>query len=80
MVVTDGQGIPLGVSLHSASPHEVKLANKTIEKLGKKPERLICDKAYDSEKLRDELKERGIEIIAPHRKKRKIKIQNGRKL
>ncbi|MBI4833818.1 MAG: transposase [Planctomycetes bacterium] len=80
MVVADGKGIPLGVSVHSASPHEVKLANKTIEKVGKKPKCLVCDKAYDSKKLRSEWKEQGIELIAPHRNNRRKKIQDGRKL
>ena len=66
--------------MHSAYPHEVKLANKTIKKLGKKPKRLVCDKAYDSTKFRGELEKHGIELIAPHRKKRRVKVQDGRKL
>ena len=45
------------------------------------PERLICDKAYDSDALRGRLAERGIELICPHRKNRKrAKLQDGRKL
>ena len=32
-----------------------------------KPENLIGDKAYDSDKLNAELKTEGIEMIAPHR-------------
>lgn len=46
-----------------------------------KPERLIADKAYDSDPLRARLKRRGIELIAPHRRNRKKpKTQDGRKL
>jgi hypothetical protein len=30
MVLVDRQGIPLGVRLESASPHEVKLAETTL--------------------------------------------------
>ncbi|MEW6104512.1 MAG: transposase [bacterium] len=49
--------------------------------LGKKPERLICDKAYDSDKFRRQLKKNGIELIAPHRSNRKKpKLQDGRAL
>lgn len=44
------------------------------------PERLIGDRAYDSDPLDAKLKERGIEMIAPHRKNRKKKTQDGRKL
>lgn len=43
------------------------------------PERLIGDKAYDSEPLDRRLAERGIEMNAPHRKYRR-KTQDGRKL
>lgn len=81
MVVADGRGIPLGVSLASASPHEVKVIDKTIEQLGKKPERLIGDKAYDSDHLRSELGKQGIELVAPHREnRRRPKTQDGRAL
>ncbi|MFH0771600.1 MAG: IS5 family transposase [Candidatus Omnitrophota bacterium] len=81
MVVADGKGIPLGVSLHSASPHEVTLADKTLETLGAKPEHLVCDKGYDSDVFRSNLEKRGIELVAPHREnRRKPKTQDGRAL
>jgi transposase len=42
---------------------------------------LIGDKAYDSDPLDAELAERGIELIAPHRRNRKKpQTQDGRKL
>jgi len=46
------------------------------------PERLIGDKAYDSDSLDHHLKEsRGIEMIAPHKANRqKPRTQDGRKL
>lgn len=45
------------------------------------PERLIGDKAYDSDPLDARLAERGIAMIAPHRKNRvKPKTQDGRVL
>jgi transposase len=44
-------------------------------------ERLIGDRAYDSDPLEAELAEKGIELIAPHRHNRKkAKTQDGRKL
>jgi len=47
-----------------------------------RPERLICDKAYDSDGLRERLLvERGIELICPHRRNRtRAPLQDGRKL
>jgi len=91
MVVVDGQGIPLGSTLASASPAEVKLAEATLESISvprrgpgrpkKRPARLIADKGYDSDPLRNRLKHLKIDLIAPHRRNRKkAKTQDGRKL
>ena len=91
MVVVDGQGIPLGSTLASASPSEFKLAEQTLETVKvprngrgrpkKRPLRLIADRGYDSDPLRKRLKELKIDLIVPHRKNRKhSKKQDGRKL
>jgi transposase len=46
-----------------------------------KPENLIGDRAYDSDKLDEELRKEGIEMIAPHRSNRmKRATQDGRRL
>ena len=46
-----------------------------------RPQRLIGDRAYDSDPLDAALRERGIEMIAPHRRNRKKRrTQDGRKL
>ena len=45
-----------------------------------KPERLIGDKAYDSDPLRHKLKQRNMDRIAPNRRNRKRKTQDGRTL
>ena len=91
MVLVDGQGTPLGVHLDSASPAEVKLAEVTLQTVkvaglgpGRprtRPERIVADKAYDSDPLRERLGKRGIELIAPHRSNRKKPAtQDGRPL
>jgi IS5 family transposase len=67
----------------SASPHEVTLVEETLEQnlLSNAPERLIGDGAYDSDPLDERLEERGIEMIAPHRKNRVAPAtQDGRSL
>jgi transposase len=62
----------------------VKLVEKTLEArfLDDLPERIIGDKAYDSDPLDEKLRnERGIELIAPHKDNRKkAKTQDGRAL
>jgi transposase len=84
MAICDGQGIPVSISLHSASPHEITLVEDVLEACltQELPERLIGDRTYDSDALDATLKERGITRIAPHRKNRKPenKTQDGRQL
>ena len=46
-----------------------------------KPENLIGDRAYDSDPLDEKLRQRGVEMIAPHKSNRvKRKTQDGRRL
>ena len=83
MVITDAHGLPLAVHTASASPHEVTLVEATLDEavtVGR-PRRLIGDRAYDSDPLDQRLAERGIELIAPHRKGRiRPATQDGRPL
>jgi transposase len=83
MVVVDGQGLPLGSQLAPASPAEVTLAETTLDAIEAKeqPERVIADRAYDSDPLREALADRGLDLICPHRSNRtRPKTQDGRKL
>ena len=86
MAFSDGSSIPLSVYTESANPHEATLVEATLasgflKEKKEKPERLIGDKAYDSDPLDESLLEQGIEMIAPHRNNRKKKrSQDGRKL
>jgi transposase len=84
MAFSDGSSVPLALHTESASPHEVTLVEETLASAflrKRQPERLIGDKAYDSDPLDETLLERGIEMIAPHRQNRKKKrSQDGRKL
>jgi transposase len=83
MAFSDGSSSPLALHIESASPPEVTLVEETLASgfLKEKPERLVGDKAYDSDPLDEALLEQGIEVIAPHRKNRKKKkTQDGRKL
>lgn len=83
MAVADGAGLPVAVKLAAASPHEVTLVAATLASRFTKalPDRLIGDRAYDSDPLDALLAEHGIILIAPHRKgRRKAKTQDGRGL
>jgi transposase len=84
MAIADRSGLPIAVGIASASPHEITLVEETIDNgfLEHPPDRLVGDRAYDSDPLDARLRqERGIELIAPHRSNRKkAKTQDGRAL
>jgi transposase len=77
MVVVDGQGIPLGIHVTSASPGEVTLVAATLNTIRvpgvprrrplSKLSTLIGDMAYDSDPERERLARAGITLIVPYR-------------
>jgi transposase len=82
MAIADGHGLPLALRAESASPAEVKLVEQTMEEriVADVPQRLIGDKAYDSDRLDEELMHNyGTEMIAPNRAGR-TQSQDGRPL
>jgi len=84
MAIADRHGLPIGAWITSASPAEVTLVEDTLDScfLRRSPDRLIGDRAYDSDPLDARLrKERKVEMISPHRKNRKrAQTQDGRVL
>ncbi len=86
MAIAERHGLPVAIRTTSASPHEIKLVEKTLDArfTEDQPERMIGDKAYDSNPLDTRLKAtRGIELIAPHRlvrNRRQAPTQDGRPL
>jgi len=84
MMIADASGLPIAAHIESASPHEVKLVDATIDSafIQYAPDKLIGDKAYDSDKLDEHLSRKyGVEMIAPHRiGRKKPRTQDGRKL
>jgi transposase len=84
MVLVDARGIPVAVDTCSATPHESRLVQGLLGFMltVDAPERIIGDKAYDSDQLDEELDDECIELIAPHRRNRTKKnaTQDGRRL
>ncbi len=90
MVVVDGNGLPIGLHVDSAQPHEITLAAPTMQTISvprrrgrprTRPKELVADKAYDSADLRRQLRRRGIKPTIPtvERRPRK-KPKRGRPL
>ena len=83
MAVADGAGIPVAIHTAPANPHEITLVEATVAQrfVEPTPERLIGDRAYDSDQADAKLAAQGIELIAPHRaNRRKPPTQDGRVL
>ena len=92
MVVADANGIPLNTEVDSASTYEGHLAEKTVDHIkvkkhgGRKklatrlvPERVVSDKGYDDDGLRERFAERGIDFIVPYRDNRVNRPYEGRR-
>jgi transposase len=82
MALADRAGLPLAITIASASPHETQLVEQTLNAsfLPDNPERIIGDAAYDSDGLDRALAACDIELIAPHRSDRVNITQDGRAL
>jgi len=84
MVLVDARGLPVSVDTCTASAHESKLVQRLFDFMltEETPPRVIGDKAYDSDPLDEQLAHQGVEMIAPHRRNRKIenRTQDGRSL
>ncbi len=84
MIMVDAKGLPVAVNTGSASPHESRLVEPLFDFMISVdfPEKLIGDKAYDSDGLDRTMAGMGVEMISPHRANRKAehKTQDGRKL
>ena len=82
MAIADGGGLPVAITIASASPHETQLVEQTLNAsfLADNPDRIIGDAAYDSDPLDRTLAAFDIELIAPHRGNRVNLTQDGRAL
>jgi transposase len=84
MAIADCHGLPFAVHVASASPHETKLVEATLDQrfLAETPEYMIGDRAYDSDPLDQRVHERyGVQLIAPHKFVRVAPAtQDGRRL
>lgn len=81
MLLVDAKGLPLAAYTTSAGPHESRLVRGLFDFMvsDAQPERIIADKAYDSDRLDATLAAQHIEMIAPHRANRSV-TQDGRPL
>ena len=83
MAITTKDSRPHSVQVFSATPFETTLVEQTFKQRFSKAKigKLVGDKAYDSDPLDRTMKQKGIELVAPHKRNRKPrKTQDQRKL
>jgi len=89
MLITDANGLPVGAELASANRHEVKLAVPTLQTVSvprrsggrprQRPEELVADKDYDSNRFRQWLRSKGIKpTIPPYERRARKRPRRGR--
>jgi transposase len=88
MLVTDGNGTPIGFHLAAAHHSEHKLAERTLASMKVKqprgrartrPKRLCADRGYTSKPFRSYLRKRGIKSCIPDKRRpRRWKPKRGR--
>ena len=67
-LLTDGQGVPLGVVAEGANRNDFKMARETLESVAverpeptaEEPQHLCMDKGYDYEEIRELANEFGV--------------------
>lgn len=84
VVLVEARGLPISVTTGSASPHESKFVQGVFEFILSRdtPQRIIGDKAHDSDERDEELDDECIKMIMSHRSNRKPEnsAQEGRPL
>jgi transposase len=72
---TNAKGNPLTFDVTPGEAHEVKGYDALMELHDVDPDKLVGDKGYDSDEIRDDLAARGIEPVIPRRSNRKTPIE-----
>jgi transposase len=85
MVLVERQGLPLGITIASASPADITLVDQTLATRvtphRRHAQHLLGDKAYDSDPLRERLATRGIVFTSPYRDNNQHRrYEDGRRL
>jgi len=74
----DAEGRPLAFALTGGEAHDVKGYDALMELVDAHPEKLLADKAYDTDAIRDNLEARDIEPVIPPKSNRLEPIEYDR--
>jgi transposase len=79
-MVTDIEGRPYVLMLTKGQRADIKMAKPCLERLLTAASRIIADRGYDSDELRQTLRDNGIEAVIPPRKNRKVQYAYDREI
>jgi transposase len=69
---TNSEGLPIGIVITPGQAHDVTAFPALMQEIDCDPHRMLGDKGYDSEAVRDEIQQRGGEAEIPSTATRKI--------
>jgi putative transposase len=88
-LLTEGQGVPIGLAVEGANRHDMKLVRATVENIvvqrpeptPQQPQAMCLDKGYDYQEVRDILQEFGFteHIRSRGQEAQEIKNEAGKK-
>ena len=74
-IATDLLGRPIAIHLTAGQHSDIKSVEALLAKIGA-CKRLIADRAYDADALREKLRDNGIKPVIPGKKNRIVKIRH----
>lgn len=78
--LSDARGRPIAFHLTPGEAADCKAYDELIDLPEQKPKALLADKAYDSDAIRADLKQRGIKAVIPPKSNRTTKIRYDKQL
>jgi transposase len=76
----DARGRPIAFDLTAGEAADCKSYDTLIDLPERAPDALVADKAYDSDAIRDDLKQRGIRVVIPPKSNRTNMIRYNKRL
>ncbi len=71
---TNADGLPIGIVITSGQAHDVTAYRALMEEVDCDPERMLADKGYDSDAVRQDIRNRGGEPMIPTTANRKAQV------
>jgi transposase len=71
---TNADGLPIGIVITPGQAHDVTAFPALMEEVDCDPEQMLTDKGYDSDAVRQDVRDRGGEPMIPTKANRKVQV------